>query len=54
MTSLYGVVIAISIGDQRGHFYPLYKTDFGFEKYLINLKKRRRIRIGYSIPGHNI
>ena len=29
----------------RSHFCSLYKTDFGFEKYLINLKKCRRIKI---------
>jgi len=29
----------------RGHFYSLHKTDFVLEKYLINLKKCRRIQI---------
>jgi len=30
----------------RGHFYSSYKTDFVLEKYLINLKKCRRVQIG--------
>jgi hypothetical protein len=36
-----------------GHFYSSYKTDFVLEKYLINLKKCRRIQISKSRCSNN-
>jgi hypothetical protein len=36
-----------------GHFYSSYKNDFVLEKYLINLKKCRRIQISKSRCSNN-